>query len=124
MAIISFDSKVLVDFIPKYGGNRDSKDPCVFSVKFIPYSRVQHFSRLIAARTEGITSAAEITEITQGVQREQFEESVEKVSNYFVGDKEVSAPAEVYDTADTELIVEVIKAMESSQKLREGQRKN
>lgn len=124
MAIISFDQDAIVDYIPSYGGNRDSEDPCIVSLRFIPYARVQYYSRIISARTKGVTEAEKVQEITQGVQRRQFTESVARVSGYFVGDKEVTDPGEFYETADTELIVELIRAMENAQRLTEGQRKN
>ena len=124
MAIISFDPEEAVDYIPEHSDNRDSDEPCVVSLKFVPYSRVQTYSRMIAAKTKGVSNPKKITEITQGIQRKQFTDSVEKVSGYSVGGKEVADAGEFYDTADTDLIVEIIKAMESSQKLSEGQRKN
>ncbi len=124
MAIISFDQDAVVDYIPSYGANRDSEDPCTVSLRFIPYARVQYYSRIIAARTKGVIEAEKVQEITQSVQRRQFVESVSRVSGYFVGAKEVTDPNELYDTADTELIVELIRAMENAQRLTEGQRKN
>lgn len=124
MAIISFDRDITVDYIPAYGGNRDSDDPCIVRLRFVPFSRVQHYSRVIAARTKGVSEPARVTEITHEVQRKQFTENVEGVENYYVGSREVTDPGEFYDTADTDLVIEVIKAMESHEKLTGGQRKN
>ena len=124
MAIISFDPHSTVDYIPEYGGNRDGDEPCVVSLRFVPYSRIQHYSRVIAAQTKGESDAAKAAEITQGVQRRQFVESVESISGYYVGELEVTDSGQFYDTADTDLVIEVIRAMESAQKLTEGQRKN
>jgi len=124
MAIISFDKDALVDYIPEYAGNRDSGEPCIVRLKFVPFSRVQHYARLIAARTEGLSDKARIAEISQSVQKRQFVENVESVSGYYVGMKEVEDPAEFYETADTDLVLEVIKAMESASKLTGGQVKN
>lgn len=124
MAIISFDRDVVVDYVPEYFANRESCDPCVIKLKFVPYSRVQEYSRLIAARTRTAADQARAAEITQDVQRRQFVENVEEVSGYFVGGREVKDPAEFYETADTDLILETIKAMESHSRLSEGQRKN
>lgn len=124
MSIISFDPDVAVDFVPDHGDNRDSDEPCVVSLKFVPYSKVSMYSRMIAAKTKSVTKPEKITEITQGVQRKQFTDSVEAVSGYSVNGKDISEAGEFYDTADTDLIVEIIQAMESSQKLSEGQRKN
>ena len=124
MAIVSFDKDTVIDYIPSYGGNRESDDPCIVRLKFVPYSRVQHYSRVIAARTKGISNPSKVAEISQGVQRKQFVESVDSIAGYFIDDREVVEADEFYDTADTDLILEVIQAMESQSKLSEGQVKN
>lgn len=124
MAIISFDKDTVVDFVPTCGGNRDSDDPCIVKVKFVPYSRVQHYARVIASRTKGVSDPSRVTELTQSVQRKQFTDNVESVSGYFVGEEEVKDAGTVYDTADMELIIEIIRGMESQSKLSDGQVKN
>lgn len=124
MAIISFDKESVVDYIPEYSGNRESIDPCVVSLRFVPYSRVQEYSRLLAARTRGVTDPVRVAELTQHIQKKQFIENVEAIRGYYVGERHVSEPGEFFETADTELVIEVIKAMESAALLTEGQRKN
>ena len=124
MSIVSFDKESIVDYIPEYGGNRESSDPCVVSLRFVPYSRVQEYSRLLAARTRGVADSVKVAELTQHVQRKQFVENVENISGYFVGSMKVTSPGEFFDTADTDLVLEVIRAMESNSRLTEGQRKN
>ena len=123
MAIISFDRDFAVDYMPAYGGNRESDNPCVVRLKFVPYAKVQEYGRLIALKAKG-AGTAKLGEIGRDVQRRQFTESVEFVSGYYVGSREVTEPSELYDTAPAELIFEIIKAMEDSAKLSEGQRKN
>ncbi len=125
MAIISFDCETLVDYIPAYGGNRDSDDPCVVLLKFVPYSKVQEYSRILAARANsGTGDAVKTVNLTQGLQRRQFIENVASVSGYYIGEREVTDPEEFYDSADTELVTEIIRAMENIHRLSEGQRKN
>lgn len=124
MSIVSFDKESIVDYIPEYGGNRESADPCVVSLRFVPYSRVQEYSRLLAARTRGVADSVKVAELTQHVQRKQFVENVENISSYFVGSMKVTSPGEFFDTADTDLVLEVIRAMESASRLTDGQRKN
>ena len=70
-----------------------------------------------------MNDASKMAEAGQEIQRKQFTENVESISGYSVGSKEVTDPSEFYDTADTELVLEVIRAMESQSKLSEGQRK-
>lgn len=124
MAIISFDPDTLIDFVPAYGGNRDSADPCVVRLRFIPFVKVQEYSRLLAARAKSVSDPAKLAELSQAVQKKQFVDSVESVSAFSVNGREVTSPEEFYDMADTELVIEVIRAMESTHKLTEGQRKN
>lgn len=123
MALQGYDKDTAVDYVPMYSGNRDSDDPCIVKVKFVPYSRVQHYSRLISARTKNMDDPSRVMKVTQEVQKKQFTDHVESVSGYFVEDREVTDPAEFYETGDTDLIVEIIQAMESQLKLSEGQRK-
>jgi len=124
MSIVSFDRDSVVDYIPEYGGNRESAEPCVVSLRFVPYSRVQEYSRLLAARTRGVADPVKVAELTQHVQKKQFVENVESVSGYYVGCTRVTSAGEFFDTADTDLVLEVIRAMESASRLTEGQRKN
>lgn len=124
MAIISFDKDAPTDYIPAYGGNRDSENPCVVSLRFVPYSRVQHYSKIISTRARGINDPGKISELSREVQKQQFCENVDSISGYFIGQREVTSPDEFYDTADTDLVLEIIKAMESSARLTDGQRKN
>jgi hypothetical protein len=124
MAIISFDRDAVIDYIPEYAGNRNSDTPCVVMLRFVPYSRVQHYARVIAARARALSDPTKAAEVAHEVQKKQFVENVEMISGYFVGDEPVTDPGEFYDTADTELVTEIIKAMESHAKLTEGQRKN
>lgn len=125
MAIIGFDKDAIIDYAPEYGGNRDSENPCVVRLRFVPYSKVQLYSRLIALKNKDAKNdATKAIEAAQTIQKKQFVESVESVSGYFVAGREVTDAAEFYETADTDLILEIIRAMESSARLTEGQRKN
>lgn len=124
MAIISFDKDTLIDYVPGYGGNRESENPCVVTLKYVPYARVQHYSKILSTKTSGIRDNADIIEAGHAVQAKQFTDSVDKISNFFIDSREVTGANEFYECADTELILEIIKAMENSQKLSEGQLKN
>ena len=130
MGIICFDQDAVIPYVPEYGGNRESDEPTVINLRFIPHSKVQHYSRLILAKTKGLNNDAEKTaKVLSSVQKQQFLESVDSIDNYYVRDaegntKEVKDAEGFYQTADNDLIIEVLKAMESQQKLSEGQIKN
>ncbi len=124
MAIISFDPDTIIDYLPEYGGNRDSVDPCVVRLKFVPYSRMHQYSRLVAAKTRGVNDRSKVLAIAHSMQKKQFVENVESISGYFVEAREVTGAEGFYETADSELVLEIVKAMESHSMLTEGQRKN
>ena len=133
MAIISFDKTKIIEYVPEYGGNRNEprknadgeyEKPCVVRLKFVPYAKVQEYSTLIMSRTAATNDAEQKSEILQSIQRKQFLDSVESISGYIIDDQEVTSPEDFFETADADLIYEVLKAMESSSKLSEGQLKN
>ena len=124
MAIISFDPEDIIDYIPEFGGNQDSDDPCIVRLRFVSHARIQHYGRIIASKIKGTSDPVKINERTEGVQRKQFVENVDSISGYIIKGKEITDPGEVYDTADATLIFELIRAMESASKLSEGQVKN
>ena len=124
MALISFDKDTIIDYVPAYGGNRDSDNPCIVRMRYIPYGRVQYYGKLLAVKAKNVNDAGKVAEAGQEIQRKQFTESVESISGYSINGREVTDANELYDTADTDLIIELIRAMESQQRLSEGQRKN
>ena len=124
MALISFDKDTVIDYVPEYANNRDSDDPCVVRLKFVSYARVQHYARMISAKANGKGGQKRGAEIVQEIQRRQFTENVESVSNFSIDGVDITDPSDLYDTADSDLIVEIIQAMESSYRLSEGQLKN
>jgi hypothetical protein len=117
-----FDKDDIVDYIPEC--ERGSEDPCIIRLRFVPFSKVQKYAKLLSARTKGMSNEEKRTAVAQAVQRKQFVESVDSISGYYVRDKEVTDAETFYETAETDLIYEVIRAMESAAKLSEGQAKN
>lgn len=122
MALKGFDRDEIIDYVPEYSNNRDSDDPCIVRLKFVSFAKVQGYAREIDARVKN--KGSNVTKITQAIQKKQFTESVESISGYFIQDKEVTSAEEFYETADTDLVLEVCRAMESQSKLNEGQKIN
>ncbi len=122
MALHGFSEDDIIEYVPE--SERGSEDPCIVRLRFVPYSRVKHYSQVLASRIQGVTKNAKIVEQTQKVQRKQFTNSVESISGYYLGGEEVTDTGVFYDTADSDLIVEILGAMESHSKLTEGQAKN
>lgn len=122
MAITVFDPNKAIDYIPACGGNRGSDNPCVVRLKYVPHSKMQTYERLIYAKSRGDRS--KINEVLPEVQMKQFLDSVESVSGFFLGTREVTDPKEFYEVADAAIITELIRAMESPLLLAEGVLKN
>lgn len=124
MAIIGFSRGQEVEFIPAYSGNRDSAEPCTIGIKYVPYEAVLSYSRQITSQTRNLKDQSKAIEVSQAVQKKQFIENVTSVTGFNVGERAITTAAELWEVAPTDLISEIIGAMEDSAKLSEGQRKN
>jgi hypothetical protein len=130
MAIISFDETEIIDYIPE--AERNAEKPCTVRTRFVPYKKILNYTRQMksefAAASEGVKSAARMSEVRNDIerkmQRRQFTESVAEILNYSIKGRAITDPGEFYDTADAELVTEILLAMQSAQTLTEGQRKN
>ena len=124
MAITLFSKGQEIDYIPQYGGNRDSSDPAVVRLKYVPYEKVLAYGRQIAARTRVIKDQTKAIEVTHEIQKKEFMENVVSVSGFHAGGSVITTAEDLWEHAPTELINELILAMEDAAKLSEGQRKN
>lgn len=130
MAIVSFDEDDVIEYIPE--SQRNEKEPCIVCLRFVPYKKVQKYARLLTKEfrkeSEGEKDFSRLRDIREDVeqaaQRKQFIENVVEVKNYSIKGVAVTDPGKFYDTADTDLIVDIVQAMQSAQRLSEGQRKN
>ncbi len=124
MGITLFTKGQEIDYVPQYGGNRDSGDPAIVRIKYVPYEMVLAYGRQIAARTRVIKDQTKAIEVTHEIQKKEFIENVISVSGFNAGGSAITTAEDLWDHAPTELINEIILAMEDAAKLSEGQRKN
>ncbi len=124
MAIISLDPDVIIDFVPEYGGNKETKDPCVVHMRPLTYAQGQVMERSVLSKLTGKYSAAKDNKVRQGEQQAIMLKHIDSLSNYYVGEKLVADAETFFNSADTELLVEVLEALLSNTKLSEGQVKN
>lgn len=124
MAITLFSKGQEIDYIPRYGGNRDGIDPAIVRLRYVPYEAVLAYGRQIAARTRVLKDQTKAVEVTHEIQKKEFLENVASVSGFHVDGKEIATAEDLWEHAPTELINELILAMEDAAKLSEGQRKN
>lgn len=124
MAIAGFERDKTYHYIPEYAGNRDSESPCVIGLRFVSHARMNDYSAMIASKTKGVRDSGELQKIGEEVQRRQFIDNVVTVEGYLLGDKEVKDATTLYETADKDLVYEIIKAMESGTKLSAGLKKD
>ena len=125
MAIITFDPDELIEFMPEYGDNRSDDERCVVYLKFVPHSRIDEYRQMIRRKNKDNTNPARLGEVNISVQKKQFCNSVDRIKGYRDNKgKEITTPEEFYNTAPSELIEELIQAMEDSFTLDKGQAKN
>ena len=111
MGICSFSKDTVVDYVPEYGDNRMSENPCVVGLKFISFGEAREQQKLLAARTQRIDTQEKSMAIAQSLQKEQFVKHVASITNYDVDGEEVTDPGEFYMTAPADLITEILEAM-------------
>lgn len=122
MAIIFFDEGEVIDYIPESERNED--EPAVIGIKYVPNRKTNYYVDEWNKK-ESRTKNPEISRrIPQVMQKRQFIENVEYVKGFHLGGKEIIDIEEFYKLAPSALITEIIRAMEDSRKLSEGQRKN
>lgn len=124
MGITLFTKGQEIDYVPQYGGNRDSCDPAIVRLRYVPYETVLAYGRQIAARTKILKDQSRAIEVTHEIQKKEFIENVVSVFGFNAGGREIASAEDLWDHAPTELINELILAMEDASKLSEGQRKN
>ncbi|HAS53457.1 MAG TPA: hypothetical protein DCS42_04620 [Nitrospiraceae bacterium] len=124
MAIITFDKDDVIEYVPV--SERNSENPTVVLMKHVTFAVAQKYQKMIAAQVKGMGgfNPEKIAENTRMIQKKQFCENVIGVRNFFVKGREISTSAELYEAADSKLIIELINAMEDSARLTEGQLKN
>jgi hypothetical protein len=136
MAIISFDKDAIVDYVVDFGDNRDDKNPCIVGLSFVSNGRVMEYAKQltaqVAAKSKGVRPekiASVQGEIALKIQKKQFKDNVSYVKNFSVIGKDGKANpctdvGDFYENADSEIVTDIIRAMENASKLTEGQIKN
>ncbi len=120
MSITVYGSDKVIEYVPAYGGNRDSINPCVVGLKYVSFGKTREYAEIYSKESEGVTKSSDLTLITQIVQKKQFLENVVSVSGLFDGDREVTSVAEFYDIAPQPLVFEIMAALEDPKKIEEG----
>ncbi|CAG1065998.1 hypothetical protein BAC1_01595 [uncultured bacterium] len=125
MALHSFSPGSIIEYVPEYGKNKENDPPCIVKLRYVPFVKTQEYARLLAARTRHYATPDKSGAIiaSQEIQKRQFIENIDSVSGFFVGEREVSTPEELWDNAPAGLVYELVSAMEDSQKLRAGIKK-
>ena len=131
MAIIAFDPDEILEYIPEC--DRDSKDPCIVKMKYLPVGRSKQYAKRVEQLSSGLNKGGKnfhekVGGIERRVQKEQFTDNVVSVEGFYImkagKKKKITDPAEFYESADVGLIAEIISSMQDSGKLEEGQQSN
>lgn len=130
MAIICFSPKIVVPFIPSYGGNRREKIKTVVGIKPMNNDGTLEFTRSLQDAYADCDGDKERASVYNDMARKNFIEHVTYIKNYtFIDEKgeEVKDPSSerLYDDgASNGLVKEICIAIENSSVLSKGQEKN
>lgn len=124
MGITSFSPKTVIDYVPEYGDNRETENPCIVGIRFISFGEAREQQKMLASRSHRADTHEKSMAVAQALQQEQFVKHIDYVKNYDVDGEEVTDPGQFYMTAPADLITEVLEAMQDSSKLSGGQLKN
>lgn len=123
MALIQLDPNEIIDFIPQRF--RGEKEPLIVRCKYVNRSLFLQYTDRMAERMRGVEIENRLA-IERLVNKEQFQEQVVEVLNYYAPDGKtpITDPGEFYEKEDAELIGEVLDAMMRKAELLKGQAKN
>jgi hypothetical protein len=132
MATIGLKKGTIIPYILE--ADRGEEDPPVFHLRYVPNGAVEAGARKIAGGLKNTHDPKMLVAVQQAAQKQQFIDNLARIENYkeaemdgqgnlVVKDRAIT-PEEFYAEGDTAKIRELILAMESADKLTEGQRKN
>lgn len=130
MGIICFSPKLIIPFIPSYGGNRREKIKTVVGIKPMNNDGSIDFTKALHDGYADCETDKERASIFNNMARQTFIDHVAYVKNYtFIDEKgkEVENPSAelIYDDAASNgLVKEISLAIENSSILSKGQEKN
>lgn len=124
MALILFDKDAVIDYIPEWGGNRESESPFVVKLKYIAFGKMRGYAQQIDHAMKTAKDDSDKAEKALEIQKRQFIDNVAGFENIVVEGRAVTDPAEFYELAAPDLVYEILAAMQDFQKLRDNQRKN
>ena len=129
MALIIFNENLVIPYVPKYGGNRESKNQAIIGIKPLNNNGSIEFTRVLANKLNKCDDDSERDLVSKEMARQTFVEHVDNVAGCeYMNEKnelvEITTAEELYDHAPRGLINEISLAIENSSILSEGQLKN
>ena len=126
MARNNLDSQTVYEYVFKDQRGVDVKDPFYVTTKYLPYSKIEHYTDMAARMINGLPNPKnpeEVMQIHNKVKRLTFLETVTGVFNYSVAGEKVEDIPKFHDTLDSADMTELTIAFCNTAKLQEGQKK-
>ena len=130
MAIMCFSPKIVVPFVPSYGGNRREKIKTIVGIKPMNNDGTIEFTRSLQDAYADCDNEQERASVFNTMARQTFIDHVAYIKNYtFIDEKgkavEDPSAEQLYDDgASNALVKEISIAIENSSVLSKGQEKN
>jgi len=120
--MLDFKKEDWVTYMPAYGGNRDSEDPMTVEIHPLSFGETAKYTDAVHVKQKG---RGHMETNTSKVTRRQLVENVRNPRNVIgISGQVVETSAQLHDDTPTDLVKEIINAIEDITTLSEGEVKN
>lgn len=120
--MLNFEKEDWVTYMPAYGGNRDSDTPMTVEIHPLSFGETAKYTDAVHVKQR---SRGHVETNTSKVTRRQVIDNVRNLLNVIgISGKAVETAAQLYDDTPSDLVKEIINAIEDISILTEGEVKN
>lgn len=120
--MLNFEKEDWVTYMPAYSGNRDSDTPMTVEIHPLSFGETAKYTDAVHVKQKG---RGQVETNTSKVMRRQVVENVRNPLNVIgISGKKVETSAQLHDDTPSDLVKEIINAIEDISILSEGEVKN
>lgn len=120
--MLDFKKEDWVTYMPAYGGNRDSDDPMTVEIHPLSFAETAKYTDAVHVKQR---ARGHMETNTSKVTRRQIVENVRNPQNVIgISGNRVETSAQLHDDTPSDLVKEILNAIEDISTLTEGEVKN
>lgn len=124
MGLNLYSRDKVIDYVPKWNGNRESDDPFVIKLRFLNYNEIVAVQRQIRTASAKAKNQAKKEDVLLDVQTQMLRDNIVGFENVCVDGQPIETVDQFMDNCIEALVEEIADAMTNITKLTEGERKN